>query len=140
MIDSFLNRSVTTISIYLRPTGNPRTNLMFNHIPRHFLFELFYKIWPFRPWPNYGHITFQYIKKLWQFVNTGFTHKSAPLCFTWVILGSPLFSLFIISLHMHRAEFVHHKRLSIEPYTFLMKNNRSGRGQFNHHNRKQHNW
>ena len=37
-------------------------------------------ILPFWPWTNYRHVAFQYIQKLWQFIQMMFSKESSYFC------------------------------------------------------------
>src|SRR6218665_2413628 len=87
--------------------------------------------------PNNRHISPKNIKKLRQFVYTGFSNKSTKLSNTTI----SFFGLFIMCqfIDIHASEFETHKRFIISSGSFLLKKHRPRRFQFynNHNDRKE---
>ena len=119
IFDSFSYGCVSAVTIHLSPAGKSRANLMFHHISRDFFSEFLYKKRPLRSWSHKTHVTLQYVEKLWQFINTGVTHKLSDGCYSWVILYCPCLLLFRFRLYFHGTELVHPKSLVMKSNPLL---------------------
>ncbi|MPN00880.1 hypothetical protein SDC9_148078 [bioreactor metagenome] len=83
------------------------------------------------------HVPFEYVEKLWQFVDAGLADKAAKLCFARIILFRPTGVL--LRVDAHGAEFVHLKVLFVSPDARLPKNDRPGTGKPHPDGGNQHN-
>src|SRR5690606_28769157 len=74
-------------------------------------------------WPHNRHIPKQHIKKLWQFIYTGFSYKFTHFRNTLIISGSLIYMG--VSIGHHRAKLITVKFFVIKPIPGLFKKYRA---------------
>ena len=68
ILDALGDRGIAPEAVDLCPAGNPRANEMLKHITGNLFPELFHKLRAFRPGADHTHVTLQYVKELWEFI------------------------------------------------------------------------
>ena len=90
------------------------------------------------------HISFQYVKELWELIDTGLPQKCAHLGHTRVIIVREQSCSLLLGIHYHGAEFQHLEYLPVFGSPALLEENRAFAVKFNGNghnkpNRCQHN-
>src|SRR5699024_8201336 len=106
-VNAFPDGSISPVSVYLRPSGQSRADLMLHHISRDLFPEFLHEKRPFRSGTDKAHIPFQNIEKLRQLVNACPSHKSADPGHPGIVLYCPRLLLLRLRLKLHGPEFVH---------------------------------
>src|SRR5262245_27445676 len=103
-----------------------------------------------RPRTHQAHFTAHHIHQLREFVDAVVADKPADGCDAWIVTQLQYraghlvedfqFVLALLGVGDHRAEFHHHKRLSIQPGALLAEQNRSARRQLDQQGDAEQEW
>lgn len=74
---------------------------------------------PLRPSPDQAHVPAQYIKYLWQLVNSVFSHDGADTGHAVIFFGRPNWFASRLGIDPHAAEFQYLEHALVLAYTFL---------------------
>ena len=119
---------LAAISGHLCPTGNSGIHKMTYHELIYHLCVFFCMLQHMRTRTDNGHISFQDIDKLRQFINARLTDKLANTCFTRIICCS--LKNITLRIHLYRTEFIAPELTSVFAAAFLFKEDGARRAKF----------
>ena len=127
MLHTGLDGGVPPQPVHLGPAGDARPDLMLHHIQRHILLESLHIVGDLRPRAHQAHVPFEHVEELRQLVQGQLAHERPEPGLTPVVVRAPAGVL--PAVHMHGPELVHIEPFFPQPYTLLLEDDRSRRGQ-----------
>src|SRR5215203_5721909 len=133
VLDALFERRVAAPAVHLRPPGDPRFDLVAEHVLRDAVLELLDEIGPLRPWTDQRHVAAKHVPELRELVEIELPQPPPDRRASRIIVSRPHRAGVVFGPRVHRAELVDVEGLAVEPHALLGIENGAGRGPLDDH-------